>query len=380
MANFGYWICYPFAALLRLFYTLTNSYGVSLIFFTLVITLLLLPLQMKSKKSMVRMNRMSGKMQEIQKKYANNKERLSEELQKLYAEEGANPMSGCLWAMLPMPILFALYYVIREPIVFFMNFGSRTAGRSVLLAAKKLITDAGITISGSAAYEQIQISNIINSKFPEFAAKHAGWINVDYKFMGLDLSALPTSAFKMLKNGVTWTAIGLLLIPIISGLLQLLVSKISMSGQATPDGAAGKTNKMMIYMMPLFSVYIGFILPAALGIYWIAQSGFSAIREAVLGKFYNGKLEVEEDERQRKIEEKRHQRQEEAKKLQLEQRKVSVKQQAVSKKKAIKAAQEASKKKKSRTNENGRVGDRPYARGRAYSEDHYQRKQNNGKN
>lgn len=153
-----------------------------------------------------------------------------------------------------------------------------------------------------------------------------------------------------------------------------------MSGQATPDGAAGKTNKMMIYMMPLFSVYIGFILPAALGIYWIAQSGFSAIREAVLGKFYNGKLEVEEDERQRKIEEKRHQRQEEAKKLQLEQRKVSVKQQAVSKKKAIKAAQEASKKKKSRTNENGRVGDRPYARGRAYSEDHYQRKQNNGKN
>ena len=68
----GYYVCIPFAALLRLFYNLTGSYGLSLIFFTLVIKLVLLPFQMKSKKSMVRMNRMSGKMQEIQKKYASN--------------------------------------------------------------------------------------------------------------------------------------------------------------------------------------------------------------------------------------------------------------------------------------------------------------------
>ena len=71
-STIGYAICIPFAALLRLFYNLTGSYGVSLILFTLVIKLILLPFQMKSKKSMVRMSRMSGKMQEIQKKYANN--------------------------------------------------------------------------------------------------------------------------------------------------------------------------------------------------------------------------------------------------------------------------------------------------------------------
>ena len=63
----GYYICIPFAALLRLFYNLTGSYGLSLIFFTLVIKLVLLPFQMKSKKSMIRMNRMSGKMQEDRK-------------------------------------------------------------------------------------------------------------------------------------------------------------------------------------------------------------------------------------------------------------------------------------------------------------------------
>ena len=109
-STIGYYICIPFAALLRLFYNLTSSYGLSLIFFTLVIKLVLLPFQMKSKKSMVRMNRMSGKMQEIQKKYANNQMKMNEEMQKFYAEEGINPMSGCLWSFLPMPIMIALYY------------------------------------------------------------------------------------------------------------------------------------------------------------------------------------------------------------------------------------------------------------------------------
>ena len=131
-STIGYLICVPFAALVRLFYNLTGSYGVSLILFTLVIKLILLPFQMKSKKSMVRMSRMSGKMQEIQKKYANNQLKMQEEMQKFYQEEGFNPMSGCLWSFLPLPILMALYYIIREPIVYFMDFGGREAGLAVV--------------------------------------------------------------------------------------------------------------------------------------------------------------------------------------------------------------------------------------------------------
>ena len=115
-STIGYVICIPFAWLVRLFYTLTGSYGVAIILFTLVLKLILLPLQMKSKKSMMRMNRMSGKMQEIQKKYAKNQAKMNEEMQKLYAEEGVNPMGGCLWTMLPLPILIALYSIIRQPV------------------------------------------------------------------------------------------------------------------------------------------------------------------------------------------------------------------------------------------------------------------------
>ena len=111
-ATLGYWICWPFAWLTRQFYELTGSYGVALILFTLVVKLVLLPFMMKSKRSMIRMNMVSGQLQEIQKRYANNREKMAEEQQRLYQENGINPMSGCLWSFIPMPILIARYALI----------------------------------------------------------------------------------------------------------------------------------------------------------------------------------------------------------------------------------------------------------------------------
>ena len=119
-ATIGYYICIPFAWLLRALYELTSSYGWALVLFTVVIKLIMLPFQMKSKKSMMRMSRVSGQMQELQKRYAKNQAKLQEEMQKLYEEEGVNPMSGCLWSLIPFPILIALYSIIRQPITHFM--------------------------------------------------------------------------------------------------------------------------------------------------------------------------------------------------------------------------------------------------------------------
>ena len=383
MATIGYWICYPFAALVRLFYSLTGSYGVSLILFTLVIKLILLPFQMKSKKSMVRMSRMSGKMQEIQKKYANNQMKMQEEMQKLYAEQGVNPMSGCLWSFLPLPILMALYYIIREPIVYFMNFGTRGNGLKVLEAAKEVVTSIGLswstTTSGETVrdgiYAQIEIvkhlsDNASNPAVQKFFAENPNWVNVDYHFLGMDLSTVPSDAFAMLKTGITLGAIGLILIPILSAAFQVLTMKITMKGQPM-EGAAASSNKMMMWMMPLMSLWIGFTLPAALGVYWIAQSAFSAIQEAILGRFYNTKLEEQENERQRQIDEDRKRRQEEGRKRQEQQRQqVEQKQTLKEMRKAAQEAKEARAKKPS-TTEAGRVGDRPYARGRSYKADRY---------
>lgn len=378
-STIGYIICIPFAALLRIFYNLTGSYGLSLIFFTLVIKLVMLPFQMKSKKSMVRMNRMSGKMQEIQKKYANNQMKMNEEMQKFYAEEGINPMSGCLWSFLPMPILIALYYIIREPVVYFMNFGSRSANLEVLQKAKDVVTALNLNWSlmsdgRDGAYAQIEIiqhiaNNVDNPLVKTFLADNPSWVNVDYHFLGMDLTTLPKDAFGALRGGATAALIGIILIPILSGLLSFLLSKISMAGSQT-QGSAAASNKTMMLLMPLMSVYIAFIMPAALGVYWIAQSAFSIVQEAILGKFYTRRMEEEETARFEAREADRKRRQEEAKLLQ-EQQKQQAAQKKSLKEKRMEAQEAKSKAKKPSTTEAGRVGERPYARGRSYRADRY---------
>ena len=382
MSTIGYYICVPFAWLVRLFYNLTNSYGVALILFTLVIKLIILPFQMKSKKSMMRMSRVSGQMQELQKRYAKNQAKLQEEMQKLYEEEGVNPMSGCLWSLIPFPILIALYSIIRQPITHFMMLS-----KDVLQTVVQSAADAGVNLTNIvmmdkatgtpvlkdglyqlASYGQI---NLVKAVQEMGLSTPEGWFDMNYNFLGLDLTATP---WEYVKNFTfTWAVIGVILIPILAGLSQFVFSKLTMKTQPQADAAGGASMKSMMYMMPLMSVYIAFIMPAALGVYWIAQSVFSLIQEAILNKTFSAKLSEEEEarfqarqaDRQRRMEEARVQEQQ---RKQEEQKKKTLreKQQAAQAAKAVKAAKAATS-----TTEAGRVGDRPYARGRAYKADRY---------
>ena len=382
MSTIGYYICVPFAWLVRLFYDLTNSYGVALILFTLVIKLIMLPFQMKSKKSMMRMSRVSGQMQELQKRYAKNQAKLQEEMQKLYEEEGVNPMSGCLWSLIPFPILIALYSIIRQPITHFMMLS-----KDVLQSVVQTVADAGVDLTNIvmmdkatgtpalkdglyqlASYGQI---NLVKAVQEMGLSTPEGWFDMNYNFLGLDLTATPWEYVKSFT--FTWAVIGVILIPILAGLSQFVFSKLTMKTQPQADAAGGASMKSMMYMMPLMSVYIAFIMPAALGVYWIAQSVFSLIQEAILNKTFSAKLSEEEEarfqarqaDRQRRMEEARVQEQQ---RKQEEQKKKTLreKQQAAQAAKAVKAAKAATS-----TTEAGRVGDRPYARGRAYKADRY---------
>ena len=329
------------------------------------------------------MSRMSGKMKEIQKKYANNQAKMNEEMQKFYAEEGVNPMSGCLWSFLPLPILLALYSIIRQPITHFMMLGEDVVQKLVTA-----VTAAGVDMSsivqmkdGAAVvvdgvtqlspYGQIGLAKIASS-MPELTSGIDGWINMNYDFLGLDLSATPWSTVSTFA--ISGVFIGMLLIPLLAGGSQLLFSHFTMKQQPSMDGPGAGSTKTMMYMMPLMSVYFAFIMPAALGVYWIAQSLISMVQELIMGKFYNKKLEEEETaryearqaDRQRRMEEGRRQqeklRQEPAPKMTLKEKQ--------------RAAQEAkATKKKITTSEAGRIGDRPYARGRSYKADRYDSEQ-----
>ena len=381
-STLGYIICIPFAWLVRLLYNLTGSYGMAIILFTVVLKLILLPFQLKSKKSMMRMNRMNGKIQEIQKKYANNQVKMQEEMQKLYQEEGVSPMSGCLWSFLPLPILLALYSIMRQPITHLMMLSNDVVQELVAKITAMGVDMSGIVMMKNGAavvkdgvtqlqpYGQINLVKAVTEHYPEAAAGIDGWVDLDFNFIGLDLAATPSSVLKTVS--FQWAIIGLILIPILAGLFQLLMSIYTMKSQSQ-DGAAAGSMKGMMYMMPLMSVYIGFIMPAALGIYWIAQSVFSLIQEVIMTKFFNKKLEEEENARYEARQADRQRRQEEAKRLQEERKQQAAQKQSLKQKQ--KAAQEekaakAAKAGKS-TTEAGRVGERPYARGRSYKADRY---------
>ena len=362
-STLGYYICIPFAWILRAFYGLTGSYGWALILFTLVVKLVLLPFQLNSKKSMIRMNRFQPKMREIQEKYANNQQKMNEELQLLYAREGINPMSGCLWSLLPFPIIIALYSIIRQPLSRFMLLPADTieSVRSMAEGLGYVMQQSG---GRASFYEEIQLTQFINDHFESFAGV-AGLFRVDYNFLGLDLTVMPQTAFKSLFSG--WASFGLVLIPVISAALSFFQSKAAMasSGQSGDDAAARSSRSMML-MMPLMSLWIGFTLPAALGVYWIANSAFQIVQDLILNRFFSTRMEREETERERKRREERVAKMEAAREQQRQFQQGTRKKQPGGRKPAKDA-----EKKSSPTNEAGRVGDRPYARGRSYRPDRY---------
>ena len=360
-AQLGYYICVPFAWLTRLFYTWTGSYGVALILFTLIVKLVLLPFQLKSKKSMLRMGRMNSKVQEIQKKYANNKERQQQEIADLYAREGVNPMSGCLWSFLPFPILIALYYIIRTPLRYFMSLSNEVIAKITELAVSLGYVSGA---SGQAsAYDQIYLAKFIHEHWESFAGKFDGLVDLNYSFLGMDLASQPSTLLSQFPGG-GWAVWGLLIMPFIAAALQLLMSMASM--KASSNTMNGQS-KMMMYMFPLMTVWMGYILPAALCVYWIANAAFSCIQEQVLNKHFSKVLDREETDKERQKREARYAKMQAAREnynRQLEQQAQS---------KGGKKPQPQPKKKKTgeSTTEAGKVGNRPYARGRAYREEHY---------
>ena len=360
-AKLGYYICVPFAFLTRLFYSWTGSYGVALILFTLVVKLVLLPFQLKSKKSMLRMNRMQGKLNDIKTRYANNQQKQQEAMAELYAKEGINLMSGCLWSMIPFPILIALYYIIRVPLRYFMSLSESVIAEITTLAGTLGFTAA----EGSQAYEQIYLAKFIHEHWADFAGKFDGLIDLNYNFLHIDLAAQPSSLFSQFPGG-GWPVWGALLLPIISAGIQFAMSFITMR---TNGSAPNGSTKTMMYMLPLMTLWMGYILPSALCIYWIANSAFSLIQEVTLNKYFNKILDREETEKEKAAREKRYAKYQRQKELMAQQQLANGGKKPQNQQGKKKPSSD--KKKSAGSNENGRVGQRPYARGRAYDKSHY---------
>lgn len=369
--DFAYYILTPFSWLLQFFYDLTGSYGFALILFAVVVKLILFPFSLKGKKSMIQMNMLQGKMQQIQRKYANDKQRQNLEIQKLYEKEKVNPMGGCLWSLLPIFILLPLYAIIRQPMKYMMGLDETQI--TTLIDVLNQYAATAIDPSKNVYYQLIA-SNVLFENFdavvanPAVAAFADNLKQLDFSFLGLALSTVPT--WKIWAGPFNWNAIGTFLIPIVSACTGLLFSVISMRtnqlNKNQPENEQAKTTSWtMMIMSPVISLWVGYSMPAAMSIYWVSNNVLSLVQELLAGRILKKDYEAAaaaraEQERLEKEEEKQRRREAAERKAQ-----------AIADAKANrgkKKAKPAEEKKKSDASviDVSRVGIRSYARGRAY--------------
>jgi YidC/Oxa1 family membrane protein insertase len=203
-----------------------HDFGVAIIILTLAIRFILYPLMAQSIKSQKRMSELQPQIQEIQKKYQNDKQEQSRAMMELYKKEKFNPFGGCLPMLVQLPILIALYQV------FWRGFGTERM---------------------SFLYDFVPHPGVIDPMF----------------FGVLNLSA---------PN---------IILAVLAGVAQFFQSKmLSPKKQGETNGQMAQlTNtmqKQMIYFLPLFTVFILWKLPAAIGLYWIATSGFSILQQYII--------------------------------------------------------------------------------------------------
>ncbi len=275
---------YPLGWIMWLIYKVIPVYGVALILFTLTTKFLLLPLMIKQQKSMAKQQAFQPRIQELQNKYKNNKEKLNEEMMKLYEEEHFNPMSGCLPMLIQFPILFGLIDVIYNPLKHLLRFSS-----SLVDQGMAIVEQMGIT--GNLYSREITLINAVKSSPDAFSVLGADSVqkilDLNFNFLGIDLTLVPPMAF---------TLDPLLLVPILSGITSLLISFQSMWQQKRNYGeqaGAGMMKGMMLFM-PIMSLMIAFQVPAGVGMYWILTNLFSLVQTAWLNKKYNPKKLAEQ--------------------------------------------------------------------------------------
>ena len=299
----------PFGWLLGFLYETTSNYGVAMILFAIIVQLVLMPINAKSKKSMMKMSRIQPRIQEIQKKYANDQQKQNEAIQQLQKEEGVGMgFGGCIWSLVPMLILIPLFTVIRQPITYILGEGAETAAQIISIVKEQ----APALFSNNAYYDQVvaagaiaTYANEISAAIPGIGAETLAGINFD--FLGINLGAIPDWKF-WAWDAFNWANIGAFLIPLVSTgsqYLQMLISQKTNESvitnekgvqdkEAAENSQTAQQTKSMMLMMPLMTLWIGFTVSAGLSVYWFIGGLVRMISDPIMTKHYR-KIYDEED-------------------------------------------------------------------------------------
>jgi YidC/Oxa1 family membrane protein insertase len=297
-------IAMPMGFILKLIYDniAFQNYGIAIVFFTVGVKSLLLPMAIKQVQSTSKISVIQPQVQEIQKKYSDDKEKQSAEMIKLYQENKVNPAGGCLPFLIQMPILFSLYYVISQPLKYMV-------GKSPEIIAQLY----SLIPPGAGNIENMKDLSIITyySNYPEQLSQISNLLKpeelLNMSFLGINLGAVPSrNPANYLTAGTDIHNYLLLLIPILSGLTSYISMKYSMKytlRASTTEMQTSIQNNMAL-LSPIMSVVIAFTVPAGLGLYWIVGNIYQLLQQVFLDIFVlrkYGRNELQQTEQKSRI-------------------------------------------------------------------------------
>ncbi len=252
-----------------------ENYGLAIIIFTIIVRAAMVPLTLKQYKSTAEMQKIQPLLEEIKRKYANDKEKLNEEMMKLYQEHKINPAGGCLPLLIQMPILLSLWQVITKPLKFMLGFSAEQL--------TKLATEANVLKHPYAEIDTITYF-IKNGKGSE-----VGNLNMFFpSHGGINLGSIPTYHFDQLAADPM--KIWLLLLVVLAVGTTFLTARMSMP--KTTDKATNPMGNTMLYISPLMTLIFSFQFPAGLALYWIAGNIFAIGQQYYVNKYVLKKKEV----------------------------------------------------------------------------------------
>lgn len=248
--------------IIRFFYDLVGqNYFITILLFTLFTKVVLFPLAWIQIKSMEKMNKMSVKQKEIQDKYKNDKEKQTQELMNLYKENKVNPLSGCLPLIIQIPIILAMFYIVKQPLTYIVQ----TPQEEIKTYTQQLLNKEDVN------EKEMQANELL-------IAKEHNRINMQV-IPGINLGDVPSNVFSKDENKKA-SPISLA-IPILTFIVSFLLNKYSQKNtQQTPEQA--EMQKTTNLMMPLMSAFFSYAMPLALGVYWLFGSMLQFVQQFVI--------------------------------------------------------------------------------------------------
>lgn len=267
-----------------LFYVFQN-FGISIIFFTIIIKFIIFPFSIKQQKSMANTSRLQKKQKEIREKYANNKQKANEEMQKLYEKEGVSPAGGCLTSIVPMFIMLGIFYSVAYPLTNTLHIASDIVTNATnFINSVPGFSVSSATVMGAASYQEISLVKVLSESkvlIPQLFTNAGDAANVQMFVNGFNFAG-----FNLLTSPNTEGIFSIyMLVPVLCFLSSVGAQIVTMKINGTSQNQQG-CMKVVMYLLPLFSAWIAYSVPCAVGFYWICSSLFTLVQSVIMGKFY----------------------------------------------------------------------------------------------